>query len=397
MKTLFFYELKKVVNRKLVWICMIISVLLIIISLASPLLGSYLVDGEAICSNYEYYQEDVLYQKNLDGRSIDGVLIKEMQTAYENVPLEEKRYSLTEVYQENARPYSAIFNYVRQTTGLSGAGVGNLEASTEELRKKRLELRETRWEEALLTDGEKVYWKEQEARIENPVVFRYAEGYSALLSAAYTVGIVGVFMVAVCLAGVFPEEHVRKTDQLLLSSKLGRGDIYWAKFAAGTVTSLLTTVLFSAVAFLTAFVLYGTQGFEAAFQLFYAGSSYPVSVGQAVLIIYAMVVCAGTFMGIFVMALSEVLHSSFGTLAIAIGLIVLPMLVSIPDGYRLIAQIWGYLPSEIVAVWSCFSLRTVAFGKIFLQSWQVVPMLYSVLGIGAAVLTKRVFIRYQVG
>ena len=63
MRTLFFYELKKIVNRKILWICMLCGTLLLIFSVASPLIGDYIVDGERICSNYENYQKDVAYQK----------------------------------------------------------------------------------------------------------------------------------------------------------------------------------------------------------------------------------------------------------------------------------------------------------------------------------------------
>ena len=138
------------------------------------------------------------------------------------------------------------------------------------------------------------------------------------------------------------------------------------------------------------------EGFDTAFQLIYAGSSCPISAGQAVLIIYGIILCAGTFIGVLVMTLSENFHSSVGTLSIVIGLIVLPMLISIPEEYRLAAQLWSYLPSDIVAVWSCFSPRTVVFFGDVLQGWQIVPILYAGIGVVLAVVTEHVFIKYQV-
>lgn len=243
---------------------------------------------------------------------------------------------------------------------------------------------------------EKAFWREQEAQIETPVIFRYAEGYSVLFSAVYTVGLLAVFMVSVCLVGVFPEEHVKKTDQLILSSKYGRRDIYWAKFNVGVMAAFVMTLVFVLIAFVMAFILYGLDGFNMAFQVIYAGSSCPISAGWAVVIAYAIVLCAGTFMGVLVMMLSEVLHNSVGALAIAIGMIILPMMITIPEEYRLLAQLWSYLPSDIVEGWNCFSPRTaVMFGTVF-QAWQVVPALYAVIGTLAAVVTKRVFVKYQV-
>lgn len=100
-------------------------------------------------------------------------------------------------------------------------------------------------------------------------------------------------------------------------------------------------------------------------------------------------------MGVFVMMLSEVLHSSVGTLAIIIGIIFVPMFFSIPQEYRLLAQLWSYLPGNFV-VGNIFSMRTVVvFGKVFL-SWQAVWVLYTVLGSLFAFVAKRVFVKYQV-
>ncbi|MBQ8278440.1 MAG: ABC transporter permease subunit [Roseburia sp.] len=396
MGTLFFYELKKIVNRKIMWIGMLISILLILFTVGSPLVGDYFVNGERIGSNYEMFQIDAAYQKALDGKVIDEALLLEMQEAYSKVPLDAEQYSLTEEYQKYARPYSAIYNYVRQVADLSGMEMLNWVVSTEDLHARRLANQETRWEEYLLSDVEKEFWREQETQIENPVVYRYGEGYYILFSAAYTVGLLTVFMVSVCLAGVFPEEHVRKTDQMILSSKYGRKDVFWAKFAAGVLVAFFMALVFVVIAFVMTLILYGLDGFDMAFQIIYAGSSCPISAGEAVLIIYAIVLCAGVFTGAIVMMLSEVLHSSVGTLAIAIGMIILPMMVTIPDEYRLLAQLWSYLPSDIVAGWSCFSPRTVVmFGTVF-QAWQVVPVLYTVIGTIAAVATKRVFVKYQV-
>ena len=145
-----------------------------------------------------------------------------------------------------------------------------------------------------------------------------------------------------------------------------------------------------------AFAVYGTEGFHGAFQLEYSGSSAAISVGEAVLIAYTMVLFAGVFMGALVMMLSEVLRSSVGTLAIATGIIVLPMFFSMPEEYRVLYQLWSYLPSDFVAVWSLFSPQMVILGNIVLPAWQAVPMLYMILGGVFAMVTKRVFVRYQV-
>lgn len=396
MITLFGYEFRKILNRKIVWVSLMISFLLILFTACSHLIGDYYVNGEKIGSNYEMFQIDKAFLQALDGRVIDEVLLQEMQEAYDKVPLEAEQYSLTEEYQKYARPYSAIFNYVRQVTGMTAREVVEWAASTENLHNMRLERQEVRWESCLLTEEEKVFWRGEEEKIENPVIFRYTEGYSVLISAVYTIGLLTIFVVAICLAGVFQEEHVRKTDQLILSSRRGRRELYWAKFWAGMVFAFLLALVFALLTFGAVFCLYGTEGFDAAFQLVHTGSSCPISVGEAVLIAYLMVIFAGVFTGALVMLLSEVLHSSVGTLAVVIGMIMLPMLFAVPDEYRVLAQLWSYLPSDFVAAWGVFSMRLVILGdKVFLP-YQAVPVLYSVLAVVFALGTKRAYVKYQV-
>lgn len=396
MRTLICYEMKKILNRKLVWVSVLISILLIIVTICGSLLGDYYVDGEYINSNYEMFQTDAAYQKELSGRMIDDVLLQEMQEAYAKVPMDIEQYTLTEEYQTYARRYSAIYNYVRQTTGMTGVEVLTELINAENLHTMRIENQEKRWDDFLLSEEEKEFWRGQEVQIEIPVTFHYAEAYQVLFSSAYTVGLLSIFIVSVCLAGIFPEEHAKRTDQLILSSKCGRTHIYWTKFVASLFVSFLLTITFILTAFAIAFILYGTEGFHAAFQLLYPGSSCPISVGQAVVILYLIILVASVFIGAFVMMLSEILHNSIGTLAIVIGMIILTMMVSVPEEYRVLNQLWSFLPSNIVAGWSTFSPYTVmVLGNVF-QAWQVVPVLYSILGIAAAFVTKQVFIKYQV-
>lgn len=396
MSRLFGYELKKLVSHRMVWVSMVVSLLLSVITVCAPLIGSYYVNGEAVSTNYEEFQTDKTYQLALDGRVIDEALIREMQEAYAKVSLEVEQYSLTEEYQRYARPYSAIYHYVRLATGLTGKEAIRWVADTEDLQEKRLDNQEKHWESYLLTDIEKDYWREQEAQIESPVVFRYMGAYSVLISAVYTVGLVAIFVVSICLVGAFPEEHVKRTDQLILSSKCGRGKVYGAKFGAGILLAFGMTLIMVLFTLGLALSVYGTGGFHGAFQLEYSGSSAAISVGEAVLIAYTMVLFAGVFMGALVMMLSEVLHSSVGTLAIATGIIVLPMFFSMPEEYRVLSQLWSWLPSDFVAVWSLFSPRLVILGNTVVPAWQAVPVLYTMLGVVFVLVTKRAFVRYQV-
>lgn len=397
IKRLFFYEVKKIACRKIVAVSMVCAVLLMVFTFCLPLLGDYYVDGTRIGSNYEQFLIDSSYAKALDGRKIDDVLIKEMQEAYSKVDVEAYRYSLSDVYQKEARPYSQIFHFIRQYTGLSGTLVVKNIVGADDAKARRMVLQEKRWSDYfMLTELEKEFWRCQEEKLPNPVTFRYVEGYEKLFDGCYTFGIVGLFVIAACMSGVFPQEHVSKTDQLLLCSRYGRKHLFWVKYLAGIFVSFLMITFLVLVTFLSSYFLYGLEGYDAAFQMYYVGSSLNISIGEAVFITYMIEIVAVVFMAALVMLLSEFLGSSVGTLAVATAVIIAPMMVSVPEEYRFFSQLWSATPGDIVAIWNIFDVRTVVlFGKVFMI-WQVVPLCYLVISILLATFAEKHFVKRQI-
>lgn len=50
--TLFLYEYKKILRKKIVWISTLLCIIALVFSICSPLLGSYYIDGKRISTNY---------------------------------------------------------------------------------------------------------------------------------------------------------------------------------------------------------------------------------------------------------------------------------------------------------------------------------------------------------
>lgn len=394
--TLYRYEMEKILRKKIVWITIAVVLFIILMIVGAELFGDYYVDGVKADTHFHMFQVDKAYQKELDGRAIDQSLLEEMQEGYGKIPADADRYTLTEEYQTYARPYSVISNFVRVSTGMNTSDIRQWEPDEQELYRLNQLALEKEWDNYYLTQKEKDFWESQEENLEWPVIFRYKEGWWELFDCMNTIGLLALIAVSICLASVFTEEHSRKTDQLILCSKYGRKTVYWAKFLAGTVFSFLMCLLFIGAAFIEAFVLYGNEGFTAAFQLIDPVYAYSLSVGGAVLISYGIMIAAVVVTGAFVMMLSELIRSNIGTLSIAVGMVFLSLFINMPAQYRILSQLWSYLPSEYVAVWNIYSPQTVPlFGKILL-SWQVVPVLYFVCVGIFALIGKNRFTGYQV-
>lgn len=394
--TLYRYELKKLFKRKIVWITLAICLIAIGISMLAGLMGSFYVENEVVDTNYNMFLKDRAYQSALDGKEINQSLLEEMSAAYGMIPPTAERYNTTEEYQKYARPYSEIFNFVRSTTRMTVSEALQWSPNENDLYAKRLDMLEQSWQSENLSDSEKEFWRQKEAELKIPFVYQITESYFMLLRAITTLGILVLLSIAICLAGVFADEHTRRTDQLILSSTHGKGIAYWAKILAGISYAVGISLILSTVAFGLAFAVYGTDGFTAMFQLIFVDYSYPLTAGQGVLILYGCMFVTAVIFSVFVMLLSEMLHSSIATLAITSGTLILSMICSIPPQYRVLAQIWDWLPSGFLTPWNVFDLRLLSVFGHYFTAWQAVPLIYALLSVAVAWSGKLVYQRYQV-
>lgn len=396
-RVLYRFELKKLCRKKSVIITFAIMLLVMAFTVCGDLLGNYYVDGEVADTHYNMLRTDSAYARALNGRAIDQQLLEETQEAYGKMPEGVERYTLTEEYQLWARPYSEIHGFMAQNLKIPYALVNTWKADETQLYADRAAQLEENWADNSLTEGEKNFWRQKELELKKPFVYRYSGSFAQLADCVYTFGFMILLMVAISLSGVFTEEHSRRMDQLLLSSKLGKRKLYWAKILAGFTFAAGSTLLFSAAAVLLSFLLYGTGGSQAAIQLVFTKSSLQLNMGEMVLILYGVMLVSAILAGVFIMVLSELLRSNIGTLSIVTGILLLTMFVQVPSQYRVSSQLWSYIPSNFISPWNTFGAKLVPVAGTYLPPWQAVPVCYLLLAGLLALAGRRIYERYQVG
>lgn len=396
--TLYRYEMKKIFQKWSVRVTLAILAVTVVSSYLLQHIGSYYVDGVRMGTHWDILKTDMEYARALDGRVIDEALLGEMTDAYQSIPETEGHYTLSEEYQKNARPYSEIFYFAVAVMNIEHSLLmSSWKPDLEELYASRRSMMEKSWDGLYLTEREKDYWRSKEDQIEKPVVYRAHMLYEEQFSAFMTVGVLALIAISVCLTGVFSEEHARKTDQLILSSACGRTSLYWAKFFAGGSFAGIVAIGISVVSAVTAFLLYGGGGWDAAFQFVYPYSSLPINCGQAMLIAYGVLLITSMFFSVLIMLISEVSRTSIAGASIGTAMIIVTMMFSsIPDEYRVPAQIWDCLPTNILSVWNLFSERLFPMFGTFLTACQAVPVIYLVMGSILVLGGKAVYKRAQV-
>ena len=396
-KTLYLYELKKITGKKLFRITFSLFLLITAALTILQLTGKSYVDGKVADTHYHMFLVDREYERALSGRAIDQTLLDETMTAYRTIPNPADRYTLTEEYQTNARPYSAIFQLIsRWTDTPSLEDVLCLDVSENTFYEARLALLKKEWQKYFLTEAEQDFWMEKEKKVSIPYTYYYHEGYSILCKTFNAFAVLIPLFISVCLSGVFAEEHVRRTDQLLLSSVNGKNTVYLAKMLAGVTVSVCSCALMVLTAALFSLGIFGTDGFGMQVQVTLYPFSYPMSIGESCLILSGVALFLSVLMSVFVMFLSETLRGSVAALSVCTGCIILASMVSMPPQFRVLSQIWDWLPFSFLERVHVFDLRTLPlFGHCFV-SWQIVPILYLICSAGIVALGGRIYRKYQV-
>lgn len=398
MKRLLGYEIKKILMKKSTIVTFVILFGIQMFLAIAGSLGSTYVEDAFVETHMERNRIDRENGIALSGRVLDDELLAEITEAYGKIEWNDRTYLLSEGYQSEVRKYSDLISRLKAWGFGSALSAGGL---TEEVFYDMREVRrEELWDSQELTEKERAYWLEKEAALEYPFTYEYTTAYEYLLTmhGGYMCCMLLTFFIAVSMVGVFAEEHSRKTDQLVLCTKHGRYQLYFAKILAGSIVVFGTNLLFILVALAGNFFSYGAEGFQASIQVATAfWYSYELSAGEAVLIIMGLLLLSSVMVAAFAMVLAEILRSAIGAMAIIVGGLFVARLVVIPASWGLMSQLWNYIPINLLKVDQGFTdLRLVSVFGLQLTSWQFAPIMYVLITVAVIVIGNKVYRSYQV-
>ena len=305
---------------------------------------------------------------------------------------------MSDVYRNEVRKYAGVIERLKYCYGKAPMVNGSLtEEMLYDLRKQN---RESMWEAYKITEKEKAYWQEKDANVEFPFVYEYAQSYESLvnMNGGYMTCMLITFFIAISMVTVFGDEHIRKTDQLILCARFGKGKAYFAKILAGSLVVFVVNVLFTVTGVAGRFASYGMEGFGAAIQSVLAPwYSYPLSMGQVLLLMIGLLFLSSVMVAILSMLLAEILGNSIGAMAVVIGLLFAARMIPISPSFGVLSQAWNYLPINLLKVDEGFlDLRLVNIFGLQLTSWQFAPLLYVLLIVVMVLAGSRVYRKYQV-
>ena len=378
--TLYRYELKKLLKRKLAWV-IVLALAAFLVYDAYPIKdsgsGYFSLTNQAgnIVSKHisgaEQRKLSDEGERRISGQTMDENFFQNVRQA----SVGNGQYPVREMWERECYFYLIDNSYygpycmVTYNMGLDPAII-----TADSFYAHRQNFIELQW--AGLTDREAAYWQSMEAQVEKPFVYRYVGGYQNILSDIFPLSNLIPLVAAICVCGVFSEEKRTRADALVLSSRYGRFPQYWAKILAGITVVLAATLLMIGADAAAALLTRGWDGFDAALQLGNLDSSLPITMGQAVLILLSLLilyslVCAGLTMLFSVFTQNTVAALSA------------PVLLTICQAWlRLDIQAAEYLPNQLFnAIPTLRNVNLVHFFGAYLNNLQFGFILYGGLAV----------------
>lgn len=377
--TLYRYELKKLLKRKLSWIAVIVLTAFCIygvikIDVYPGNVEIPIMDendnwtGEGIfISGEEIYNTYLKSAGKLDGRIMDDGLFQEM---LENVPDMEANDLSIFFWTEDA-------TYKHVYTMLDGLFTDPRSVTAEEFYAVQWEQTQLSWDNygagnEGISEGEKDYWTEQAAKIEKPFIYHPPwRGTSALIDFFHTLITLLPVAAAVCVCTIFSEDHRTRMDALVFSTRKSRFPLYLAKVLAGTTIVTLTGVFIVGATVAAHLAIWGIKGFDACIQMYMIVSPRAITVGQMLLIMSMLLVLYTMLCGGLAMLVAAITRSTIVALVIPV------LLVQVLDRFRPGQYGWGgYFPNNLIGKNGANNVELVDVFGVYLNNFQFGPLLY---------------------
>lgn len=410
---LYQYEMKKILKRKMTWIAFIGAVFIMLIACYEVLLNNYSETNAQTGESVRFSAYDRVIQRGeqaekLNGRLIDDALLKEMQTAFAAVASQEtmlengsmtgtmitavsENEAMEEKLAQQRRLYDAVYNYVRGVVGNNKVHTVDAAAFYDERQRTITAYEDTEF----LTGGEREYWRGHERQ--TPYLYYWDQGPSIMLACIKTLLALLALVIGMVFSGVFADEHMRKTDQLALCSRHGRGMLYRAKLLAAVTLGVAVTFIVGGVTLVSFGILYGYgKNWNAPLQMHLETSPYALTMGEAIVIMLVLLLLSALLHSVLTLVLSAWTKSSVATMSLMTAYILGTVLISVPGQLRALSQCVSLLPAQLVRGTAFCDMRLVGGAGHYLTNWQTGMLLYPLLTLGLALLGSLLYRRWQI-
>lgn len=397
------YEYRKIFQSKINLIFLGLAVVLAVVTVLGNAFGSsyyseagkdlskpeaLILDRETVNAHKGYADADMLKQ---------AVLLAKKGAADRDAPYREDAYALYTLPYENL--YHLIDEAFRETPPAPLAPVLTLDEETIDnfYSAYKDRLMDNAFQLPDLTKAEKLAHLDLLTQIKTPFWNEYIGGWETLRNLLPFMGNLILMAIALAASSVFGKEYACGTDALLLSSKSGRSVLISAKLAVVVSFSALVSLLILPLHLGSYLLTHGLGGAQAPLQFLsrFGLATYPLALGQAALISFAVLALTGISFGCFCALLSAACRNPLVSVSVAFLTIFVPSFFP-STGSRVLTQIfdllWGRVPKYEVL----FSCNFYTFGELSLPPYLFLGLFAVLTSVLFLLLARRSFQAHQV-
>lgn len=364
-KTIFKYELKKLVWNR-------ITPVAFGIMLAASIIMGLNEEGMGLSRNAAKKSPE---RDALNGRLLDDKLFSEMAEKSKD------EYGL--VWDTGDSAYEDAAALVINTVG-GNIALKSLDAET--YYGKRQQSMEEAMNLSLVSDSERKYWEKESADVSLPFTLWNVNAPTAMANGLSNFGTLLLFFIAICQSGIFAGEARNRTEEIIRSTKNGKGQIFAAKLLAGLIFTAASSCILMAAFSVTTLLVWGTEGFLAQVQLLGPFAAVNMTLGELIRILFFLMLAAAILYTLTAIVLSEVTKNELASMGILVGMnfAFFALSMFVPASPRVLSQALAMAPMTFISPRFLYEFRLVGLAGHFMPAWQFVPLLY--LGISAVLL-----------
>ena len=370
--TLLFYEIKKIVMNRFT-----IAVLII-------LTGYSLFQGvfqAKQTGNYEKRAKEL--RQTIDGRMIDDELLSEMVAVTDEYGV---------AWNETNCAYEGLAEWVLDVTG--GKPLSTYDA--EGVYQARIDTINETFEMSELSDSEREYWEKAGAGVKEPFIWHDIYESRGIIEIVGSTPIAMLFIIALFISQIFAGEVTGRTDSLIRSSRGGLNLTFLAKISAAFICGVVLTFYSLLVAVGTSIILWGTNGWDTAVQIYLPFAAVNMTVGEFIIRLIVIAFASTVLLTAVTCFLSEYLKNPIVAMAALFGgfLAILVGARQIPFGFRLLSQTLYLLsPVDMDSGRVPYEFRLIGWNGHYLTAYQFAPILYIVLSAVLIIITRRMYLK----
>lgn len=243
--------------------------------------------------------------------------------------------------------------------------------------------------------AERAYWTDKQADVAEPIEYGYVGGWENIISCAAFL-VFAILAVCVTLASTFSFEYQSGADAVVLATRRGRSALVGAKVAAALVYATGYFALCAAVVVGFSLVFYGADGFWLSMQSMALSSPYPLTAGQAALVLVGLMYAACMGFACLTLALSSRTSSTLSVFLTDVVLVLLTGLMP-SGGIGVLERVLALFPLNFANFSVPFSaLESYPLGPVVLDLIGMVVAVYVLLSLVSTPLAALSFRRHQV-